>query len=74
MSSEELETEALKLTPRERARLAERLLQSLENLSDEENPRLWAEEAERRDVAWDANPSIGRPADDVFRDARARLK
>ena len=73
MSREELETEALKLTPRERARLAERLLQSLENLSDDENARLWAEEAERRDRAWDANPSIG-PADDVFRDARARLK
>lgn len=74
MSSEELETEALKLSPRERARLAQRLLQSLENLSDEENARLWAEEAERRDVAWDANPSLGRRADDVFRDARARLK
>lgn len=74
MSREELETEALKLTPRERARLAERLLQSLENLSDEENARLWAEEAERRDRVWDANPSIGRPAGDVFRDARSRLK
>ena len=74
MSTEELETEALKLAPRERARLAERLLQSLENLSDEENARLWAEEAERRDLAWDADPSIGRQADDAFRDARARLK
>ncbi len=74
MSNDELETEALKLTPRERARLAERLLQSLENLSDEETARMWAEEAERRDVAWDANPSIGRPADSVFRHARARLK
>jgi putative addiction module component (TIGR02574 family) len=74
MSSEELETEALKLTPRERARLAERLLQSLENLSDEENARLWAEEAERRDNAWDANPPIGRQANAAFRDARARLK
>lgn len=74
MSSEELKTEALKLTPRERARLAERLLQSLENLSDEENARLWVEEAERRDNAWDANPSLGRPADAVLRDARARLK
>jgi hypothetical protein len=73
MSTEELEAEALKLVLRERARLAERLL-SLENLSDEENARLWAEEAERRDRAWDASPSIGRPADDVFRDARARLK
>lgn len=74
MSSEELETEALKLTPRGRARLAERLLQSRENLSDEENARLWAEEAERRDQAWDANPSVGRPVDAVLRDARARLK
>jgi broad specificity phosphatase PhoE len=74
MSSEELETEALKLSPRERARLAERLLQSLENLSDEENARLWAEEAERRDRAWDAKPSMGRPAAAVLRDARARLK
>jgi putative addiction module component (TIGR02574 family) len=73
MSTEDLEAEALKLTPRERARLAERLLQSLENLSDEENAGLWAAEAERRDIAWDANPSIGGPADDVLRDARARL-
>jgi hypothetical protein len=74
MSTEELEAEALKLAPRERARLAERLLQSLEDLSDDENARLWADEAERRDRAWDANPAIGRAADDVFRDARARLK
>lgn len=74
MSTEELETEALKLAPRERARLAERLLQSLENLSDEENARLWAEEADRRDRVWDASPSIGRPAADAFSDARARLK
>jgi putative addiction module component len=74
MSSDELEIEALKLAPRDRARLAERLLQSLETLSDEENARLWAEEAERRDRAWDADPSIGRPAGDMFRGARARLK
>ena len=41
MRSEELEIEALKLTLRERARLAQRLLQSLENLSAEENARVW---------------------------------
>lgn len=49
MSTGELEVEALKLAPQERARLAEKLLESLENLSDDENARLWAEEAERRD-------------------------
>jgi putative addiction module component (TIGR02574 family) len=74
MSTEELEIEVLKLPPRDRARLAEKLLQSLENLSDEENARLWAEEAKRRDQAWDADRTMGRPSDDVFRDARARLK
>ena len=74
MSTEELETEALKLAPEDRARLAEKLLESLENLSSEENARLWAEEAQRRDQAWDVAPTIGRPASEVFRDARARLK
>jgi len=74
MSTEELEIEVLRLPPRDRARLAEKLLQSLENLSDEENARLWAEEAKRRDQVWDADLTMGRPSDDVFRDARARLK
>ena len=74
MSTEDLEVEALKLAPQDRARLAEKLLQSLESLSDEENARLWAEEAQRRDQAWDTDPTMGRPAADVFRDARARLK
>ncbi|HEV3057674.1 MAG TPA: addiction module protein [Vicinamibacterales bacterium] len=74
MSTEELEVEALKLAPQDRARLAEKLLESLESLSDEENARLWADEAQRRDQAWDTDPTMGRPAADVFRDARARLK
>ena len=74
MSTEELEVEALKLAPQDRARLAEKLLESLESLSDDENAMLWAKEAERRDQAWDTVPKVGRPATDVFRDARARLK
>jgi putative addiction module component (TIGR02574 family) len=74
MSTEELEVEALKLAPQERARLAEKLLESLENLSEEENAKLWAEEAKRRDQDWDADPGMGRPAAEVFRDARAHLK
>lgn len=74
MSIDELETEALRLKPAARARLAERLLDSLENLSAEENAEVWAEEAERRSAAWDANPATGREADVVFRDAEARLR
>jgi len=73
MSIEEIEAEALKLDPKNRARLAEKLLASLETLSDQENDRLWAEEAERRDADWESAPG-GRPATDVLRDARAKLK
>jgi len=74
MSIDDLEAEVLKLDPRARARLAKRLLESLEALSDEENERLWADEADRRDADWDSAPSSGRPAADVLRDARAKLK
>jgi hypothetical protein len=52
----EIEAEALKLDPPERARLARKLLESLEALSDAENERLWAERGERRD------PRLGRQA------------
>ena len=74
MTTEEIEAEALKLDPKARARLAERLLESLETLSDQENERLWAEEADRRDADWDSAPGTARPAADVLRDARAKLK
>jgi hypothetical protein len=74
MSSHDIEAEALRLDAKARARLAKKLLESLESLSDEENERLWAEEADRRDSAWDSSPGSGRPADDVLRDARAKLK
>jgi len=70
----DLEAEALKLPVADRARLAETLLESLDTLTDEENRRLWIEEARLRDAELDADPSRGRPAEDVFRDARARLR
>ena len=74
MTIEELEAQALKLDAKARARLAGRLLESLENLSEEENAQLWAEEAQRRDADLDAYPTSGRPADDVLGEARSRLK
>lgn len=73
MSIEDLEAAALKLEPKARARLAERLLDSLEHLSPDENARLWAEEAQRRAEALDSGSLSSRPADEVFREARARL-
>lgn len=74
MSVDELEAEILKLDPQNRARLAEKLLASLEDLSEEESARLWAEEAARRDIQWDRSGDEGKPAADVFQAARARLK
>ena len=73
MSIKELEEAVLRLEPRARARLAGRLLESLDDLTPEENARLWAEEAERRAAALDAGALGSRPADEVFRDAKARI-
>jgi hypothetical protein len=74
MNLDDVEAEALRLDPTARARLATKLLASLETLSEEENLRLWAEEAERRDETWDADGHTGHPAAEVFREARASLK
>ena len=75
MSIEKIEAEALKLKPKERARLAGKLLESLEDLSDEESARIWGEEAQRRDAEWDVHEGSGsRPVRDVLRDARTKLK
>ncbi len=73
MSFDEIESEAIKLNPAARARIADRLLASLRTLSDEQNASEWADEAARRDRAWDLHGSPERSAPEVFRDARHRL-
>ena len=73
MSIKEIEAAILKLVPRDRARLAEKLLESLEDLSPEENELIWAEEAERRDAAWSSSRNRNRSAKNVLRRARVRL-
>jgi len=73
MTIEQVENEALKLKPEARAELAEKLLRSLEDLSDEDIERLWAEEAVRRDAELNSGTASMRDAEDVFRDARARI-
>lgn len=73
MTVEQVETEALKLDPQERAKLAEKLLRSLDDMSEQDIERLWAEKAVRRDAEIDSGTASLRDAEDVFRDARARL-
>ena len=74
MSIKEIEAAVLKLVPKDRARLAGKLLQSLEDLSEEENEIIWAQEAERRDVAWNSSADRSRSAKSVLRRTRAKLR
>jgi putative addiction module component (TIGR02574 family) len=74
MTISELKSMALKLTPEERAELASDLLLSLDDLSEPEIEHLWLEEASRRDAELDAGTAKLIPGDQVFAEARARLK
>jgi putative addiction module component (TIGR02574 family) len=74
MTLTELEAEALKLSLEERARLAETLLESLDELAAGEHEAAWTKEALRRDAELDEAPGRGRAAEDVFRDAFARAR
>ena len=73
MNEVEVEAAAFALDPPARAKLAELLLRSLEDVSQEEIDRLWAEEALRRDEELDSGNASARDAEDVFRDLRARF-
>ena len=70
---DDLEKDLLKLDHRVRARLAHVLLASLDSLSEEENERLWADEAERRAAEMRADPGMGIPLDQAVAEIRARL-
>jgi Putative addiction module component len=73
MSIKDIEAAVLKLVPKDRARLAGKLLESLEDLSEEESEIIWAQEAERRDAAWSPSADRNRTAKSVLRRARAKL-
>ena len=66
--------QALGLKARERARLAEKMLESLDELSPEEADRLWAEEAERRLAAYRSGRARAITAADVHRRAKGLLR
>jgi len=66
--SELLKT-ALTLDVQDRAALAEKLLASLEELSEEDADRLWAEEAQRRLEEYRAGRAATVPASEVARKA-----
>jgi len=70
----ECEAQILKLPIKDRALLAEHLIASLDAVDDSENERLWLDEAERRYQQYKNGDVSARPATEVLRDARSRIK
>ncbi|MCH8894597.1 MAG: addiction module protein [Chloroflexi bacterium] len=74
MDPQTIEQEALGLPPEDRAKLAQKLLLSLDTLSEEESERTWLIEAERRARELDRGDVQPISADEVRRKARALLR
>ncbi len=70
----DLEAKALALPSRDRARLAQRLLASLEGEADPNAEAHWLEEAERRLDAFEAGAVEPIPAEEAIRRSRSTLR
>jgi putative addiction module component (TIGR02574 family) len=66
----EIEQHAAQLAPNERAKLAEFLLESLQNPVDAEIKRVWDEEISQRVSAYENQESVTFSAEVVFAEAR----
>jgi putative addiction module component (TIGR02574 family) len=73
-TANELESKALKLPPKERARLAEKLISSLDQEVDVDAEELWLRESERRLDDLESGAVSGVPAAQVFDKARSTLR
>ena len=74
MTIEEIESAIFSLDIQSRAKLARKLLLSLEDLSVEENLELWVQESERRLQELRADPGSAVDADEAIADVRASLE
>jgi putative addiction module component (TIGR02574 family) len=70
----EVESQALKLSRRERARLAHRLISSLDQEADADAERLWLAEAERRLAELKSGKVAAIPAERVIKKVRSALR
>jgi putative addiction module component (TIGR02574 family) len=69
-----LEEQARDLSPTERARLALRLIESLDPGDDEDAEELWFDEAERRLRDYESGKAEARSAGDVISEIERKLK
>ena len=74
MDLAQLESEVLSLPVQERAALVQRLLLSLEEISEPEFDRLWGEESAHRAAELDAGKVQAIPGEEVAKKARALLR
>jgi putative addiction module component (TIGR02574 family) len=72
--SDALEAKALALPPEDRARLAEKLISSLEQETDPDAEALWLQEAERRLDELDSGASVAVGAEQVIQRARSAIR
>lgn len=74
MNFKTIEDKALHLPPEERAKLAQKLILSLDTLSEAEIENAWLAEAQRRALEIDRGEVKAIPADEVRRKAQALLR
>ena len=74
MDSQTIEQEALGLPPEDRAKLVQKLLLSLDTLSEEESGQTWLIEADRRARELDRGDVQPISEEEVRRKARALLR
>ena len=69
----ELEQEASRLPKKDRAILAHHLIASIDPEEDVDAETAWLEEAERRYLAYRQGMLRGKPAEQVFREAKSKF-
>jgi putative addiction module component (TIGR02574 family) len=74
MTFKELEAQARALTPEERAKLAEALLESLQDAPNAEIAAAWDREIQSRAAAYDRGELEMISAEDVFAEARRLVR
>ena len=73
-STRKLDEQVAELSQREKARLALKLIESLDPGTDEDAEELWLEEAERRLEDYDAGRTKSRPVNDVISEIQSKAR
>jgi len=70
----EIENSALNLNKKDKARLADKLLQSIQGKIDPEIEQAWIDEVQKRKESLESGEATQHSASDVLNEARKRLQ